>query len=211
MPRKNDHPMQLHAAPPAPCAAQQLQRTAQSCWQLLLQHRPLATALEPELLARCTRDDADRKLSRSFLRWKSAVRRRNKATLRWAASGLSERLFRADPTGDMLSRALSLVDPILSQSREVAELGHLFALHRAFAEYRSQRSRLVARYAHVVEQLLAASQIQPEDFEDTLHDGIVRLAAAPAAYRADRSDSFEAFAREWLAQELGLRRQESAA
>ncbi len=203
--------MHIYAAPPAPCAAQQLQHTAQRCWQLLLEHRRLASSLEPELLARCTRDVADRRLSRSFLRWKSAVRRDNEAALRWAACGLSERLFRADPAGDMLSWALSLVEPIFSKSREVDEFGHLFALQRAFADYRSQRSRLVARYAHVVEQLVAASRVQPEDFEDTLHDGIVRLAAAPAAYRADRSESFEAFAREWLPQQLGLRRQESAA
>ncbi len=203
--------MYIHTAPPAPCAALQLQRAARRCWLLLLQHPPLASALDPELLARCTRDDADRRLSRSFLRWRTAARRRNDAALRWAASGLSERLFRADPVGELLSRALSMAEPLLSASREASDIGHLFALHRAFADYRSERSRLVARYAHVIEQLVAASQVDPQDFEDTLHDGIVRLASAPAAYRADRSESFEAFVREWLAQQLGLQGQESAA
>jgi hypothetical protein len=39
----------------------------------------------------------------------------------------------------------------------------------------------------------------------------VQLAAAPAAYRADRSTSFEVFVRHWFGQQLGLRPQETAA
>ena len=203
--------MHAHTAPSAPCPALQLQRNTRRCWQLLLEWASLAPLLEPDLIARCTRVDAERKLSRSFFRWKTAVRRNHEATLRWAAAALSERLFRADPSGDLLTKAVAAAESRLSESREAKDHRHLFALHRAFADYRSERSRLVARYAPVVAQVVAESQVPLQDFEDSLHDAIVRLASAPAAYRADRSASFEAFVRQRFGQELSARPGESAA
>lgn len=203
--------MHAHTAPSGPCPALQLQRNTRRCWQLLLEYPSLASRLEPDLIERCTRDNAERRLSRSFFRWKSAVRRNHEATLRWAAVGLSERLFRADPSGDLLTKAVAAAEAKLSASREAADQRHLFALHRAFAEYRGERSRLVARYAPVVAEVIAEATVPLQDFEDSLHDAIVRLAAAPAAYRADRSDSFEAFVRQWFGQQLGAQAEHSAA
>ncbi len=211
MPPTTGQRMHVHPVPSGPCLALQLQRNTRRCWQLLLQYPPLVPLLEPHLIARCTRFDADRRLSRSFFRWKTAARRKHEATLRWATSGLSERLLRADPGGELLTRAFAVAESRLSESHDASDLRHLFELHRAFTDYRVERSRLVARYAHVVAQVVAESRVPLQEFEDTLHDGIVQLAAAPAAYRAGRSTSFEAFVRQWFGQQLGSRPEETAA
>lgn len=194
--------MPRHTPTRPPCPAILLQRLIRRCWRLLLEAPCSAASVEALLRERCRPSNVDRRLRRSLKRWTTALGRDDLAALRWAAAGLSERLLRADPEGALLCDALAIAERTLTRSGEVADVAHLFVLHRARADYETERSHFIGRHAHIVEEVVRTSSLPEQELEDALHDGILHLATAPSRYQNDGSQGFDAFIRSWLRDEI---------